>query len=377
MGGAASSLYEHVSDQLRRLCGAIGMPPHAALTGLSALIDPIGGRSLAEPPLWPTGVSDDHTPVEYSIACEVGQPPVLRILGETIARQPSRQANLGAALQLVDTLADRLDLALDRFHQVRQVFLNGDPQHDFAMWFSLVLRPDQQQEVKIYFNPDTQGTNRAPELVEEALWRLQLGRAYATALAYGVRPGQLGDRDRFAFFALDLHSRPHARIKVYLSHYDAEADDIVRASGAVAGVDGGAVRDFLELTGCTGPLTNRPLVSGYTFVGTDTERPSTYSLYLPIRDYVSDDEQARELVLAVLRRFGLDPSVVDRAIAAVARRPLREGVGLIAHVSLRLTANRTPGVTVYLSSEAYQVCPPRPRAASEVEQVSVQSGSEA
>lgn len=362
MGSAAASLYEHVSDQLRKLCIVVGLPPHAPLSGLKALIDPIAGRPLTEPPAWPTGVSDDHTPVEYSIACDVGKPPVLRILGETIARQPSRVANLWAALQLVDTLAARLDLALDRFDRVRQVFLEGDPQHDFTLWFSLVHRSDQEQEVKVYFNPGANGTK-----IDEALRRLRLDRAY-TALARRLRP-----KDEFSFFALDLHSRPNSRIKVYLSHHDADVDDILRAADAVTGIDAGAVRDFLRLTGCQGPLTQRPPVSGYTFVGADSDLPSTYSLYLPIRDYVSDDEQARELVRAVLDRFGLDPSVVDRAIAAVARRPLREGVGLIAHISLRLTADRAPGVTVYLSSEAYRVSPPRPR---KVEQVSVRSGSQ-
>ena len=355
--GGASSLYEHVSDQLRKLCAVLGLPPNAPLNGLRALIDPIAGRSLAEPPPWPTGVSDDHTPVEYSIACDAGKPPVLRILGETIAGQPSRRANMWAALQLVDTLATRLDLALDRFDRVRQVFLDGDPQHDFTLWFSLVHRSGQEQEVKVYFNPGAGGTK-----VDEALRLLRLDRAYS-ALARLLRPS-----DEFSFFALDLHSRPSSRIKVYLSHRDATVDDILRAADAVPGIDGQAVRDFLALTGCQGPLTNRPPVSGYTFVGADTDQPSTYSLYLPIRDYVSDDEHARELVRAVLDRFGLDVSVVDRAIAAVARRPLRDGVGLIAHVSLRLTADRAPGVTVYLSSEAYRVSPPRPR---KVEQVSV------
>lgn len=370
MGAAASSLYEHVSDQLCKLCTVIGLPTRAPLSGLRALIDPIAGRSLAEPPAWPTGVSDDHTPVEYSIACDAGKPPVLRILGETVAGQPSRTANLGAALQLVDDFADRLDLALERFHRVRQVFFAAEPQNDFAMWFSLVHRPGHEQEVKVYFNPDTQGVRQAPTLVAEALRLLQLSRAYP-ALTRALRPA-----DRFAFFALDLHARPTSRIKVYLSHYDADADDVLRAADAVPDVDTRAVRDFLELTGCTGRLTRRPPLSGYTFVDGDSDRPSGYSLYLPIRDYVGDDEQAHELVMGVLDRFGLDTGVVDRAIAAVARRPLRDGVGLIAHVSLRLAPGREPGITVYLSSEAYEVCPPRPRVAPEKEHVSVKSGSQ-
>jgi hypothetical protein len=81
---------------------------------------------------------------------------------------------------------------------------------------------------------------------------------------------------------------------------------------------------------------------------------------VPIRSYVSDDEEARDRVAALLERYGFDSVELDRIITALTRRPLREGVGLIAHVSLRLGLPR-PGVTVYLSAEAYQVSPPRPR----------------
>jgi DMATS type aromatic prenyltransferase len=361
MGSSAPSLYEHLGGQLRILCENLELAPNPALAGVRDLLAPIGGRALTQPPLWPSGVSDDHTPIEFSIACDAGAPPALRILGETIAPQPSPQANLDAALRLVDSLAVRHDLALDRFDHVRQVFLGGDPQGEFSVWFSLVHRPDSAPDVKIYFDPNAQGRNRAPQLVERALERLQLAGAYRTTLAHAVRPGQLGIGDRFSFFALDLHGRPHSRVKVYLAHENATVRDVVRAAGAVEGVDGTQIEDFLALTGCTGPLTKRPLMSGYSFVQGDTDRPSTYSLYLPIRDYVSDDEQAWERVRAVFDRYGLDVAVIDKAISSVARRPLRDGVGLIAHVSLRLSAGRSPGVTVYLSSEAYAVAAPRPR----------------
>jgi DMATS type aromatic prenyltransferase len=359
MGGGASCLREYIDDQLRMLCDAVGVAPAGPRAGLRALLDPVGARPLAEPVLWPTDISDDHTPVEFSVACEPGKRPTLRILGERLAPRPGRAANLRAALELVDTLAGRLDLPLDRFHQVRQVFLDGEPRSDFGVWFSLVFRHTGLLEPKVYFNPDARGRDVAPGLVAEALDRLGLYGAYRTTLAHGVRPRQLNDLDRFSFFALDLHDRPYARVKLYVAHYDADSDNLVRAAKAVPGVDETAVRDLLRLTGCTGPLTGRPAVSGYTFVNGDTDRPSGYSLYLPIRDYVDDDEQARRAVFAVLDRFGLDTEVIDRAIDAVARRPLDAGVGLIAHVSLRLTADGVPGATVYLSSEAYRVTPPR------------------
>jgi len=88
--------------------------------------------------------------------------------------------------------------------------------------------------------------------------------------------------------------------------------------------------------------------------------PVGYSIYVPIRGYVSDDREARVRVMALLDRYGFDGAVFERAITALTQRLLLDGVGLIAHVSLRLGPPR-PGVTVYLSSEAYRVNPPRSR----------------
>ena len=81
---------------------------------------------------------------------------------------------------------------------------------------------------------------------------------------------------------------------------------------------------------------------------------------MPIRDYVADDEEARDRVVALLERYGFGNAEFDRVLAAVTPRPLRAGVGLIAHVSLRLGPPR-PGMTVYLSAEAYEVRPSRGR----------------
>jgi DMATS type aromatic prenyltransferase len=364
MGGRAVSLYTHVGDQVRVLCEILGLQPHTPLAIVRELLDPIGGRPVTEPPAWPSDVSDDHTPVEYSVACDHGAGPTLRVLAEAIAARPGPTANLEAADTLLNSLASRLNLSLDQFDRVRGLFLDTELLGLFSMWFSLVHRPGDVNDVKIYFDPNATGVRRAPHLVAEGLRRLDLDGAYETVVAHGTRPGQLGKLDRLSFFAVDLHAGTHARVKVYLSHHQAQAADMMRAARAVDGLSDAPVREFLELTGYTGTLRGRPLVSSYSFVDGDTDRPSGYSLYVPIRDHVGDDDEARDRVLAVLDRYGFDPSVVDRAIHGVARRPLADGVGLIAHVSLRLAANRPPGVTVYLSSEAYHTMPARTHAAA-------------
>ncbi|MFG2036969.1 tryptophan dimethylallyltransferase family protein [Dactylosporangium sp. NPDC048998] len=362
------SVFEHLGGQLTRLCDVAGLDPDAPMDLLRDLLGPVGPRRLSEPPAWPSDVADDHTPVEFSIAYNEGEPPSLRILGETIGSPPGVLTNLSASYEFLRTQADRFGLSTSRLEQVQDLFDTEHPQGEFALWWSLVFRSGRRPELKVYFNPEVKGVERAPELVAEALHRLGLHKAYRAMLDHAVRPGELGQGDRLTFFALDLHDGPHARVKLYVTHHDTEVEDAVRAAGAVDGVDLKALAEFCTVArGGPRPFDGRPLVGSYTLTeGVDT--PVGYSVYVPIRSYVHDDEEARDRVVALLARHGFDSSAFDRAVTAVTQRPLRAGVGLIAHVSLRLGPPR-PGVTVYLSAEAYQVAPPRPRQAPAIRSI--------
>ncbi|GHJ10757.1 prenyltransferase [Micromonospora humidisoli] len=354
------SLSDRLSDQLRRLCEASGISAAEPLELLESLLGPAGPQPLSAPPRWPSNIADDHTPVEFSVAFSGTEPPTVRILGETLGTPPGRLTNMFATQRFLDRQAHRAGLSTSRLDSVRDLFATYDPQGVFAVWCSLVFRNGRRPEFKVYLNPELRGVDRASGLVAEALHRIGLGRSYRAMLDHGIRPGELGRRDRLTFFALDLHDGVQARVKVYLTHHDAGVADVVRAAGVVDGVDTTRLAEFARLAG--GGRTRfagLPLVGSYTLVE-GAGRPVGYSLYVPIRGYVDDDEEAYDRVVAVLDRYGFGRSVLDRALAAVARRPLRDGVGLIPHLSLRLGAPR-PGVTVYLSAEAYQVTPPARR----------------
>jgi hypothetical protein len=352
------SLYEYTSEQLRNLCRVAGFENSDDTPNelLKELLGGAGERRLSDPPPWPTDVSDDATPVEFSIAFDGNGERAVRVLGETITEIPSDSANLRAALQFLDSMADRFQLSVNGFKTVQDLFLPEQPQGKFSLWHSLILRPRTSPKFKIYFNPGVRGVEQAPQLVAEGLKRLGLDNAYRTATEYALRRGNL---DRLTFFAIDLDDSPNARVKVYISHHSAESKDVERAASAVPGVDPVEVRDFCSLIGggSTGPFTGLPLLSSYSYVETDTERPSNYSIYFPIRGHVTDDASARTLLVQLMKKYDLDPAELDQVLDAVSRRPLRDGVGLIAYVSLRL--GRGSGITVYLSSEAYGVTPPR------------------
>ncbi len=358
-------LSQFLDKQLHSLCEMVGLDPRSASALLADLLGPVGSRSLSQPPAWPSGVADDHTPVEFSVAFNENERPIVRILGESLAAAPSAATNMTAAYEFVARQAARFGLPTAQFDEMRDVFATEAPAGGFALWHSLVFRHRRQPEFKVYFNPELTGVARAPGLVAEAMSRLGLSRAHDATLARAIRPRELGRGDRLTFFALDLHDGPHARVKLYVSHHDAEIGDVAHAAGVVAGIDTDELADFCLTAGGTKTFADRPLVGSYTFLGDggglgSVERPAGYSLYVPIRSYVNDDAEARERVATLMDRYGFDVDELDGIIAALAGRPLDEGVGLIAHVSLRLGPPR-PGLTVYLSAEAYRVAPPRRR----------------
>ncbi|MGO1049029.1 tryptophan dimethylallyltransferase family protein [Crossiella sp. CA198] len=360
MGMAALSLADDISARTNELCRAVGLSEftneYADL--VREMLGPGGNRPLGQPPAWPSDVADDHTPVEFSLAVDHAGRPAVRLLLETQGDRASVRANVCAARALLPRLAERYGFSLAPFEAVADLFLPADPRGSFAWWWSIVLRPAAPPAFKIYFNPEVRGRQAAAGLVAAGLDRLGFGGAFGTLKRRALRP--CGDLDRYSFFSIDLHTQPDPRVKVYLSHHDGDLTQLLRAAGAAREVDEEQVREFTAIAGGNqGRFTGRPLISSLSFLAGDTDRASGFSVYLPVRDYVEDDAVALDRAHALLARHGLDPALLDRALSALARRPLNEGVGLIPHLSLR-TGRPHAGLTVYLSAETYAVTPPRP-----------------
>ncbi|MBB5157693.1 tryptophan dimethylallyltransferase family protein [Saccharopolyspora phatthalungensis] len=345
-----TTLGELTKSQLRNLCRVVGIDADEPVRLLGGVLGAADSRPLSEPPLWPSDVADDATPIEFSVQFDDNGARHLRILAETLPAHPGPAANLRAARNLIDDLADRYDLSLDRLRAVQDLFSGTDPQGKFSWWFSFIFDADGTPKFKMYFNPEVSGAEAAPALVAEAFERLGMADAYRTVSKYALQRGEL---DRLSFFALDLDHSRQSRVKLYIGHHAAQADDVEFAASAVPGIDPAQVREFCSLlAGDTPVFRGRPLISSYSFVEGDQDKPSNYSLYMPIRDYVRDDAVARERLQRHLRQHRISPALLDEVIAAVTDRELAANAGLLAHVSLRLSPNRT-GTTVYVSSEAY------------------------
>ncbi|MFF9620577.1 tryptophan dimethylallyltransferase family protein [Streptomyces griseosporeus] len=351
--GTPRTLGALTAGQLRRLCGIAGMDPADAdahgRTLLRAL-GPVADRPLDLPPVTPTFLSDDHTPVEFSLSFTPGAAPALRVLLEPGCGAGSPARGGRAGLAAVREMARRWNFSTAVLDELEDLFLPPAPAGPFALWCALELRPGGVPKVKVYLNPAARGADRATATVREALHRLGHREAFDALPTAG----------RLLFFALDLGDWDEPRLKVYLAHQDLTAD----AAGGLCRMESGPgeaeIRAFFDLAAGADAvrLDRRPGQTCHAFTETVTGRPSGFTLYVPVRDYVRDDAEALGRAVAVLDRYGMDPAPLLAAVPALTGRSLTDGTGLVAYLGLAHQQGRPPRVTVYLSSEAYAVRPP-------------------
>ncbi|MGW3495426.1 tryptophan dimethylallyltransferase family protein [Streptomyces sp. NPDC001020] len=364
----------YTADQLLRLCQVAGLERADAETYAQVLVDSLGSvadRSLDLPPPSGSFLSDDHTPVEYSLSFRPGAAPALRVLLEPGCDAASLAENGRTGLRVIRAMAQSWGFATDKLDLLEDLFFPPSPQGLLAVWCALELRPGGVPKLKVYLNPSARGAERAAETVREALDRLGHRQAFDA----------LPQADGYPFVALDLGDWESPRVKVYVTHHNLSAPE----AGALAHLNPGFARETIEeffriAAGCEGAayaddvrLGKRPALSCHSFTRTTTGVPSGFTLHVPVRDYVQNDGEAHARAMTVLRRHGIDDAALTQSLTAVTSRSPQEGRGLIAYLALAHEQGRAPRVTTYISSEAYEVPPPAalpsPRAVPADEQV--------
>ncbi|WP_319769761.1 tryptophanase [Streptomyces europaeiscabiei] len=350
-----------VTGQLLRLCEASGLARADAETYAHVLTDSLGAvaeRSLDLPPPSRSFLSDDSTPVEFSLSFTPDAPPRVRVLLEPGCGAESLRENGRTGLRVVRSMARRWGFATEQLDALEDLFLPPDPQGPLALWIALELSPGGVPKVKVYLNPAATGARRAAETVREALDRLGHRQAF----------GMLPSADGYPFFALDLGDWAAPRVKIYATHHGLPVTGTGGLCRMESGPDSETLEEFLRTAGGFGDGTGqpsapearfdrRPVLTCHSFTRT-TGGPTGFTLHVPVRDYARDDVEALRWAGSVLGRHGLDTGALDRPLAAVTPRPLRDGAGLIAYVALAHEQNQPPRVTTYISSEAYEVRPP-------------------
>jgi pyrroloquinoline quinone (PQQ) biosynthesis protein C len=344
-------------EKLTALCDALGMNAKLAevVEIFRAMTISWRDRQIGESVEWPSDVSDDGSPFEFSIALDPDKVE-LRVLIEAQGKDPNLQSNWQAGLELNQYLAAHYNVSLDRFAQVADLFVPTNADAKFSMWHSACFYPDKPSAFKLYLNPQSQQKSRSAAIVEESLVRLGFTHAWPTLAETAAQRGP--DKDEFVYFSLDLAAHTHARVKVYLRHHDATPAELESALSAARNyVPGDAIEFCQAMAPGQTSFSAKPAISAFSWVESDNATPSSSTLHIPISNYAIDDRAVCDRLDLYLIEHGIPVSTYQAAIRSLSTRQLETGVGMHSYSSLRREQQRRR-VALYLNPEIIAVRPP-------------------
>lgn len=343
------SFGEFGSEKLTHLCAGLELPAlqiQTTLDTLRLLVTPWGDWSVGEAPRWPSDITDDHSPFEFSLALSPGQTDV-RILVEAQSESMRGLAAWNAALGTNQRLAKDQRVCLERFDAVSDLFIPDErlPTR-FSLWHSAVIGPDGECLFKVYLNPQILGPSAAPGLVQEAFRRLGLAEAWPLfSQLLGARPSQ----NEIIYFSLDLTHSTDARVKVYVAHKEVTATDLDAQLSLFESYSPGRAVSFVQqMTASNGPFRERPILTCLNYSG-GCPTPSI-TLHVPVRCYVDNDKTSLARLCALLPRDSGE--ALANGVSAFSGRPLAANRGVISYVS-ESSRHLNRRIVVYLAPETY------------------------
>lgn len=358
------------SDKWNRICRALGIARQqsdGALAELLAMVAPWGGRLIGERCAYPSFLSADGFPAEFSVSWRGGVPEV-RILLESLGAEPTPLASQEAGRALTRRLATRRGVAIERYLAVEDLFVSADPQpYRPTVWHSLAWRPGSRPGYKVYLNPQVGGLGTEGEAVAEAMARLGMARAWRpVAERY---PGLLARGHRIEFLALDLTPDETARVKVYFRHAPMPLSEMGAVAAFALRHDPDRAHRAVRAVYPDVPMAANEPMTCLAFRG-HAPQAEEANLYLRLPGAARDDAEAAGRVAAVLAAEGVDPARHAAVLAAVAPAPPETTIGLQELLSYRTTGGSAAAdVGVYFRFNVYD----RPVCAADLDAASRRS----
>lgn len=314
-------------------------------------MEPWGNQPIGASPSGASDITDEHFPIEFSLALEGGVPEV-RVLFEAQSTVFRQRDLWRAGLAVCEKLERNHGVSLDRLRRVADLFEPTSPTCRYALWHGVIFSPTAPTKFKVYLNPLAQGPDRGPAVIRETLARLGFTSAMQDVFV------DCDNNCEFRFFSLDLSNSPDARVKIYRVHHNATRNEIESWLRVVPGYSRALTNQFWATIAGPEDRFSRIPVSTYLSLDSRHSRPSSATIHFPVRSYADSDLEVTQRVRSFLGQDEL--KLYERALACFTSRPLEAGLGLQSYVSVRLHAG-PQHVTIYLSPEAYEIEPPRNR----------------
>ena len=309
---------------------------------------------------WMSDVSNDNSFFEYSVAIDHSTANAeLRFLIEaqpegTVSKVDALTKLQESAVQLNERIAEAYGptVSFERMKTLQDIFMPPRAEGNLAAWHSCAMTKSGPQW-KIYLNPNASGSNTARSATQSAFSRLGL------ASAWELLASALSASDIIQYFSLDLSGDTgNSRVKVYVAHPNASSSEIAEKHVKICPTACAySVQQFCASMagGSLGPYNAKPVLSCFAFTTKTPEEP-VGTVHFPVVAYADNDSIIEQRVEAYISATGLSREFrarYKRVIKAVERRPMEQGRGIQAWVSLKLDKSGRRATTFYLSPELF------------------------
>ena len=321
----------------------------------------ISEAEIPEKPLWPSYITDDHSPIEFSVTFSKTNKPIVRVLGEPLPHNPQNIEEIKHFAQQWILKAKQRVGGWTYFDQLEKIFLPDEvnPQATFYFWFGIDLKQFKALN-KVYFNPNISSSETATEKVLKTMQTFDIdsGKLQLLMKMFGLSD------ENFEFISIDLGDSPRLKIYIRLLQFnEKKVTDLVTVAfpEALASVKQ-FCNYFFDTNIGSGDLTPRSFgernsTTGLVFalVYSITEKKIvSLKFHAPLRHYYSNDEVLGNRVSSYLldNQYVLGNNYLVLLHQMCSYRNLKDRTGIQTLVSI---AKKEEGeeITIYLAPEIY------------------------
>lgn len=315
---------------------------------LADMLHPWAHRPIETVPRYPSFVSGDGFPAEFSVSWRKGVTEA-RILFEPVGADPAVRAVQDAGRAMVRALTARDGVSIGGYETVEDLFTADDPPaYRSGVWLSLACGPDVPPHFKVYLNPYVNGAGREWETVTRAMDRLGLAGAWAPVAA--ARDTLAAAGTGLDYVALDLAAGHHARAKIYFRHRGAGLDGIHRLGAFARSYDAERVAQAAADLFTEAP-DNEPMTGLAFRAGRDGADEA--NIYFRLPGAVDSDALAADRITTLMDREGAPADVYRRIADAIAPAPMETTTGVHELVSYRTRDAGPADIGVYFRLPVY------------------------
>lgn len=335
---------------------------------LGAFLGQLTVLQLPSKPAWPSFVTDDHTPIEFSITFSTGKRPVVRMVGEPLPQYIKDSLSMA---DIVNTAEEFYAQAKAQnsfnwtvYEKLKHLYMvpAENASGPFYACFGVDLQPMSDMLYKIYFNPQVEGPTKAVEKICAAFNLLDMDCAPLLDLQKKMR---LPD-SAFEFLSFDLNDDPRLKIYIRVMEFSWEVVESLISKSQESSTENAKTFWDHFCSMVNGILTPRTVERATTTKGIsitmeyNIKAKSLIGIkcHFPLRYYYHNDEILGKEVQKYLttHKFVNSENYFDTLTKLSSRKlSARTGMQTVVSTSQKLSGERE--VTIYLSPEFYSTYP--------------------